>query len=411
MRNSFKFLTLAAAVSLVGCIYYVQAPPQPAPAPVVETTPPAPPPQPAPTVVEYQPPPPQVAPVYEDDLAPYGRWFVSARYGRCWIPYGTPYGWQPYTVGHWMYTDDGACCWVSEDREVAWGGIVYHYGQWVFTPDMGWIWVPGTTWAPAWVAWRDGGGYCGWAPLPPEACYQPQVTAVVIDQYVPPQRYVFVNEVDINEPYGERHFVQNNVTIINRTTNITSITVVNNRVINRGVPVEEVESRTGHQVPRVALAEATSPEDARRLALSGQPVRYTSPKIDQAHVVESAARVQVPQNYDAQVQQENQAAKSRQDELEAQRQQQKQAADDREAARQKQLAADQEAARQKQIEHDQQVAAEKQAEHDRQVQRQQAAEAARQAAKEKADAEKAQADKPSIKKPKPQQPGTGQPPQ
>ena len=29
--------------------------------------------------------------------------------------------------------------------------------------------MPGYTWAPAWVSWRYGDGYCGWAPLPPDS--------------------------------------------------------------------------------------------------------------------------------------------------------------------------------------------------------------------------------------------------
>jgi hypothetical protein len=31
----------------------------------------------------------------------------------------------------------------------------------------GWCWRPGRVWGPGWVSWRAGGGYVGWAPLPP----------------------------------------------------------------------------------------------------------------------------------------------------------------------------------------------------------------------------------------------------
>ena len=54
--------------------------------------------------------------------------------------------------------------WVSEDP---WGWACYHYGRWTYNPYYGWIWVPGYEWAPAWVSWRYGGGYAGWAPLAP----------------------------------------------------------------------------------------------------------------------------------------------------------------------------------------------------------------------------------------------------
>lgn len=33
---------------------------------------------------------------------------------------------------------------------------------------LGWIWVRGEEWAPAWVDWRRGSDYVGWAPLPPD---------------------------------------------------------------------------------------------------------------------------------------------------------------------------------------------------------------------------------------------------
>jgi len=38
-------------------------------------------------------------------------------------------------------------------------------------PGLGWVWVPGYEWAPAWVSWRYGDEYVGWAPLPPAAVW------------------------------------------------------------------------------------------------------------------------------------------------------------------------------------------------------------------------------------------------
>jgi hypothetical protein len=43
---------------------------------------------------------------------------------------------------------------------------VFHYGRWVILP-TGWAWVPGYTWAPAWVSFRSSDGYIGWSPLGP----------------------------------------------------------------------------------------------------------------------------------------------------------------------------------------------------------------------------------------------------
>ena len=33
--------------------------------------------------------------------------------------------------------------------------------------------MPGYVWGPSWVTWRYSNAYCGWAPLPPAACYRP----------------------------------------------------------------------------------------------------------------------------------------------------------------------------------------------------------------------------------------------
>jgi hypothetical protein len=61
---------------------------------------------------------------FHDTLSPYGRWVSVGSYGRCWYPVGVSAGWQPYTVGHWVYTDYG-WTWVSADP---WGEVTYRYG-------------------------------------------------------------------------------------------------------------------------------------------------------------------------------------------------------------------------------------------------------------------------------------------
>jgi hypothetical protein len=95
-------------------------------------------------------------------LAPYGRWVVVARYGEVWVPAGISRGWDPYWDGEWLWTDYG-WTWVSYDP---WGDIPYHYGTWTWVDPYGWVWVPGTIWAPAWVTWAWTNDYIGWAPVP-----------------------------------------------------------------------------------------------------------------------------------------------------------------------------------------------------------------------------------------------------
>lgn len=101
--------------------------------------------------------------VFYDELQPYGTWMDHGQYGYVWLPRVDP-GFTPYaTNGYWIQTEYGNT-WVSD---YAWGWAPFHYGRWAFDDFYGWIWVPDTEWAPAWVAWRSGGGYYGWAPLMP----------------------------------------------------------------------------------------------------------------------------------------------------------------------------------------------------------------------------------------------------
>lgn len=101
-------------------------------------------------------------------LEPYGSFRHVARWGDVWVPNDVSRDWRPYTVGHWVYSGDYGWYWVSDRDEVEWGWIAFHYGRWVWIDDLGWAWVPGHQRGPAWVDWRRGGGYVGWAPMPPD---------------------------------------------------------------------------------------------------------------------------------------------------------------------------------------------------------------------------------------------------
>jgi hypothetical protein len=112
---------------------------------------------------------PDVAYFYQE-LTPYGRWILAEDGQWCWQPstVASSPGWRPYwDKGHWLWTDHG-WYWVSD---YPWGWATFHYGRWNLHPHLGWIWYPDRVWGPAWVVWRTGGEYCGWAPLPPGAVY------------------------------------------------------------------------------------------------------------------------------------------------------------------------------------------------------------------------------------------------
>lgn len=101
---------------------------------------------------------------FRRDLAPYGQWLDTGDYGGVWRPAAAAdLSWRPYVDGSWSWSDAG---WTWSSNE-PFGRVCYHYGRWTQVPRHGWIWVPGTEWAPAWVSWRSGKDCVGWAPLPP----------------------------------------------------------------------------------------------------------------------------------------------------------------------------------------------------------------------------------------------------
>src|SRR5262249_7447695 len=128
---------------------------------------------------------------FGDALAPFGEWLQVASYGWAWRPRGVDPDWQPYTEGRWIDTDYGWTL-VSDER---WGRWPYHYGRWYWDRGYGgWVWVPGRRWAPAWVDWREGDRYWGWAPLPPTARWEPGIGIPTRTISIEPQRYCFVEK-------------------------------------------------------------------------------------------------------------------------------------------------------------------------------------------------------------------------
>jgi len=92
-----------------------------------------------------------------------GTWHQHPQWSNVWRPEHNRY-WRPYTVGTWKSDANNTWKWVSTE---AFGKLVFHYGRWTVDPGLGWVWIPGSTWAPAWVIWRTNVDYVGWAPLPP----------------------------------------------------------------------------------------------------------------------------------------------------------------------------------------------------------------------------------------------------
>src|SRR5262245_44094451 len=55
---------------------------------------------------------------FRGTLGAYGRWVEHPSWGAVWVPDGMPVNWQPYRVGHWIYTDEWGWYWVADEE---WG--------------------------------------------------------------------------------------------------------------------------------------------------------------------------------------------------------------------------------------------------------------------------------------------------
>ncbi|GAB3774364.1 hypothetical protein GCM10028818_17100 [Spirosoma horti] len=177
---------------------------------------------------------------FYNELAPYGQWMPSPAYGSVWIP-NVGQDFQPYaTDGHWVVTEFGNT-WVSD---YPWGWAPFHYGRWYFDNQYGWAWVPGSDWGPAWVSWRTGGGYYGWAPLGPGF-------DINVNVNIPAPYWTFVPQVYITSPYLYSYRVARPsvVNIYQNTTIINNIYRSNNRAYVYGPNRGEIERVTRRSVP------------------------------------------------------------------------------------------------------------------------------------------------------------------
>jgi hypothetical protein len=252
----------------------------PSPAPPVYPNQPAPAPyptqDPVPVTTEAQPspaedadnspPPEQVnvsAAYFVDSLAPYGSWINVGGYGMCWQPtvvVANP-GWRPYCDrGRWVYTD---CGWYWRS-DYSWGWAPFHYGRWFQHQRWGWCWTPGTVWGPSWVSWRYTPGYCGWAPLPPAACYRAGGGFTYHGRHagfgfgfgLGPDSYSFVPANRFCDPHPWRHRVapRDAAQFYHRTVPVNQFAEDrNHRVVNKGIPVKHIAASTGLEMRPVRL--------------------------------------------------------------------------------------------------------------------------------------------------------------
>ena len=228
---------------------------------------------------------------FYDDLAPYGNWIERPSYGWVWTPRAVSTSWRPYQNGHWVWSDEG-WVWVSDEP---YGWATYHYGRWYDDPEIGWSWVPGNDWAPAWVSWQGDDDYVGWAPLPPGvnvsasygSGYGSYAYGIAPDYYtfVPEQRFLAPRIASYVLPQAQIYNVWG------RTRNWTHYRRSGDRWFNQGVPVDRIQ-RFG-RVPRYQVADLRVNDAGfrhRGARFAGNQVQFFRPQVQKARVAAPASR-------------------------------------------------------------------------------------------------------------------------
>ncbi len=202
---------------------------------------------------------------FYDELSPYGQWIEDYNYGYMWIPHVNR-NFQPYASdGYWTMTNYGNT-WVSN---YSWGWAPFHYGRWLYDDFLGWAGIPGYEWAPAWVSWRSGGGYYGWAPLGPRMRVNVNINIPWSHWTFLPQRHMYGRSMHSYYNRGNRNFYQQ-TTIINNTN------IYNNNTYYSGPSARDVERSTGR---KVSVRNVTNSGRAGRTSVSNRSVNVYRPEV------------------------------------------------------------------------------------------------------------------------------------
>jgi len=206
--------------------------------------------------------------LFYEQLAPYGRWMDVSGYGYCWRPTLTAARWKPYVDGCWVWSSMG---WTWQSNE-PFGWATYHYGRWVNLSRHGWVWVPGSEWAPAWVSWRQSRDHVGWAPLPPD---RGSISGVYRDcdtQYnLGPSSYTFITTNHFVQPSYTTYCapVTQNTTIFQSSVNVTQIVRCDDQPRrgmfqhHGGPPRAQMERDCARPVPQIEVQSIAADEIPR----------------------------------------------------------------------------------------------------------------------------------------------------
>jgi hypothetical protein len=214
---------------------------------------------------------------FYNSLAPYGSWVYTSGVGLCWQPTVCRVNreWRPYSDrGRWVDSD---CGWYWQS-DYSWGWAAFHYGRWFNDANRGWVWAPNRVWGPAWVSWRHGDEYCGWAPLPPAARFLPGTGFIYGNHAVgagfefglSANQYTYIPVARMSDYAPARYAVPDwqNGEVHHRTVVANHFEIENHRVVNHSIDPREVAAASGTEIRRAEIREM--PRDTGR---SPQPDR------------------------------------------------------------------------------------------------------------------------------------------
>ncbi|MFA9443012.1 MAG: DUF6600 domain-containing protein [Hyphomicrobium sp.] len=235
--------------------------------------------------------------IFYEDLNEGGDWFEHPRHGYVWSP-DVDRSWRPYSRGRWIYTSEYGWFWDSDE---AFGWAVYHYGRWGFDEADGWYWVPGRRWGPAWVAWRYGDEYAGWAPLPPGAVWSAELGIVYNNDFHVSVRYdpfwIFVRPryITYYNPYRFARPRNRYRSIFRYTRPAAGLVYVDGRIFFRGIGPRQYRRIARRSLPRTRVnfyhdsrpykRRASSKRGSVHVFRPGKKRRYRATRLNAPRVV------------------------------------------------------------------------------------------------------------------------------
>ncbi len=166
----------------------------------------------------------------------------------------------PYLNGQWVYTDEGWYFKANTPQE----DLTSHYGRWSKDEELGWVWLPGKTYSPAWVDWRQNDDYVAWAPVPPGTYIEND--AVNVKEQINENRYTIVEKKNMTEPsvYKYRYqYVENkNKIMIKEMTKTDGVMIKEKTVINKGPDVSDIEKKSGKKIETVKIKKVKTKEES-----------------------------------------------------------------------------------------------------------------------------------------------------